>query len=319
MISGEGKFFELVRCESDEEWREERRKGIGGSDVAAIMELSPYSTPYRVFLDKVQGRSEDVSGKPAVVWGNILEPVVGKHYAEAHPDREVRRVNAMVRSIARPWAQASLDYEVRDPEDGWGVLEIKTAGLRRSRDWAEEVPVYYQTQVAHYLSVTGRGFADVAVLIGGQDYREYRIYRDEEDVQAVEAAVDAFWRDSVEAGIPPEPVGSDAPAVLSRHAEPGGEYLVSDTTPQLLRRYLLAKEERDAAEAKLGRLGAKLKEAIGDAKGIECPEGRMTWTRAERSTFDAKAFDAAHPGMRDGFMTKKVCDGGLRWHPSGRD
>ena len=197
MISGEGKLFDLVRCDSDEAWREERRKGIGGSDVAAIMGLSAYRTPYQVWLDKVQGVHDDISDKPAVVWGNILEHIIGEYYAQEHPDRTVRRVNGMMRSIARPWAQASLDYEVRDPELGWGILEIKTAGWRREDDWADGVPVYYQTQVAHYLSVSGRPFADVAVLIAGQDYREYRVMRDEEDIETVNRAVDEFWHGNV--------------------------------------------------------------------------------------------------------------------------
>ena len=158
MISGENQHFTLVRCESDEDWLAERRKGIGGSDVAAIMGLSAYSTPYQVWLEKTQGIHEDISEKPAVMWGNILEPVVGEHYMDCHPDRHVRRVNAIARSIGRPWAQASLDYEVRDPELGWGVLEIKTAGWRREQDWEDGTWV--------------GGYLPIAVNVSGATARE---------------------------------------------------------------------------------------------------------------------------------------------------
>lgn len=315
MISGEGKLFDLVRCESDEDWLAERRKGIGGSDVAAIMGLSAYSTPYQVWLEKTRGIHEDISDKPSVIWGNILEPVVGEHYMDCHPDRHVRRVNAIARSVERPWAQASLDYEVHDPELGWGVLEIKTAGWRREQDWEDGVPVYYQTQVAHYLSVTGRPFADVAVLIAGQDYREYRVMRDEEDVAAVEAAVDEFWHEYVEDGIAPEAEALDGAAVFAAHSAPGCDYLESESNPSLLIRWLLAKEELDRAKSEYERLTAELKELVGDARGIDCPDGRLTWNRLERTYIDTGRLRSEQPDLLAEYQTTKEVDGGLRWKP----
>ena len=315
MISGENQRFTLVRCESDEDWLAERRKGIGGSDVAAIMGLSAYSTPYQVWLEKTRGIHDDISEKPAVMWGNILEPVVGEHYMDCHPDRHVRRVNAIARSIGRPWAQASLDYEVHDPELGWGVLEIKTAGWRRESDWEEGVPVYYQTQVAHYLSVTGRPFADVAVLIAGQDYREYRVMRDEEDIETVNRAVDEFWEMHVESGVAPDVDAPDTCYVFEAHPEPGAEYVeVSDAkTADLLNRWLSAKAELDYAKKQVDDLGAKLKGVIGDNRGLESKVGKLTWVRSERSTFDSKSFRAEHPDMFKTYTIKRLSDGGLRW------
>lgn len=315
MISGEGKVFTLVRCDSDEEWREERRKGIGGSDVAAIMGLSAYRTPYQVWLDKVQGISDDISEKPAVVWGNILEHIIGEYYASQHPDRSVRRVNGMMRSIARPWAQASLDYEVRDPDLGWGVLEVKTAGWRREDDWSDGVPIYYATQVAHYLSVSGRPFADVAVLIAGQDYREYRVMRDEEDVETVNRAVDEFWHGNVESGVAPDVDAPDNRYVFEAHPEPGEGYVEvsEDKTADLLNRWVSAKADLDYAKERVEELSAKLKGVIGDNRGLEVSTGRLTWNRFERSSFDTKRFRAEHPELVKAYTTKRLSDGGLRW------
>ena len=315
MISGEGKLFDLVRCDSDEAWREERRKGIGGSDVAAIMGLSAYRTPYQVWLDKVQGVHDDISGKPAVVWGNILEHIIGEYYASQHPESSVRRVNGLMRSIERPWAQASLDYEVRDPELGWGVLEVKTAGWRREDDWSDGVPIYYATQVAHYLSVSGRPFADVAVLIAGQDYREYRVMRDEEDIETVNRAVDEFWHGHVESGVAPDVDAPDNRYVFEAHPEPGAEYVeVSEAkTADLLNRWLSAKAELDYAKGRVDELSAKLKDVIGDNRGLESKNGRLTWNRFERGTFDSKSFRSEHPEMFKTYTIKRLSDGGLRW------
>lgn len=316
-IEGEGTLFTLRRFHGDADevsaqWLDARREGVGGSDVAAIMGLSRYSTPYKVYQDKVLGIHEDISDRPAVHWGNVLEPVVGAEYAANHTDRTVRRVNGIATSVARPWAQASLDYEVRDPDRGWGVLEIKTAGLRRADDWAEGVPIYYQTQVAHYLSVTGRPFADVAVLIGGSDYREFRIERDEDDIAAVNEAVDRFWHDNVEGGSAPEVGAQDVGATFLSHREPTAEMIEMDGVPMEVTRYRMAKDALDDAKRNCDSWAALVRELIGDADGIECPGLRVRWLRGERGRFDRKRFDAEHPGLYEQYVTRAPSDMGLR-------
>lgn len=315
-VKGEGTLFTLVRTpDGDREaWLDQRRKGVGGSDVAAIMGLSPYRGAYEVWAEK-SGLIEapDISDKPAVVWGNILEPVVGDHYAENHPDREVRRLNAVCQSIERPWAQASLDYEVKDPELGWGVLEIKTAGQRSEGKWDDGVPLFYQTQVAHYLSVTGRAFADVAVLIGGQDYREYRIMRDEDDIRAVESAVDEFWQ-RVQTGDEPPVDGSpgEAEALLKRHQTSDGEVWDCGDMPREVADYIYYKETADAAKERLEKAGNALKRLIGDHKGIKCPDYIVTWPRGTRKTFDSKRFMADHPDLYEQYANVGPSNSGIR-------
>lgn len=324
MISGEHEAFELVRAEGEteeelrESWLKIRRAGVGGSDVAAIMGLSPWRTAYEVWVEKLTGALEDISDKPAVHWGNRLEALVGDEYRKSHQDRIVRRVNAVARSIARPWAQASLDFEVKDPDLGWGVLEIKTAGYRSANHWDEGVPTFYLTQVTHYLSITGRPFADVAVLIGGQDYREYRIMRDADDVAAVDKAVDEFWHTNVEGGVEPEVTGTDGPSVFSMHPDPG-DVVELGSTPLALSRYQLACVEYDAAKKERDRWGAKLKAEIGDAKGWQTPAGKVLWQRGQRSRFDSKRFKADHPDLNDEYTVTSQVDGGLRFYPAKED
>lgn len=315
-VKGEGTLFTLVRTpDGDREaWLDQRRKGVGGSDVAAIMGLSPYRGAYEVWAEK-SGLIEapDISDKPAVIWGNILESVIGDHYAESHPDREVRRLNAVCQSIERPWAQASLDYEVKDPDLGWGVLEIKTAGQRSEGKWDDGVPLFYQTQVAHYLSVTGRQFADVAVLIGGQDYREYRIMRDEDDMRAVESAVDEFWR-RVQTGEEPHVDGSpgEAEALFKLHQTSDGEVWDCGDMPREVADYIYYKETADAAKDRLEKAGNALKRLIGDRKGIKCPDYIVTWPRGTRKTFDKKRFMTEHPDLYEQYVNVGPSNSGIR-------
>lgn len=315
-VKGEGSLFELVRTPDGDRdaWLEQRRKGVGGSDVAAIMGLSPYRGAYEVWAEKMGlVEAPDISDKPAVTWGNVLEPVVGRHYAENHPDRDVRRLNAVCRSIARPWAQASLDYEVRDPGLGWGVLEIKTAGLRSAGHWEDGVPLFYQTQVAHYLSVTGRPFADVAVLIGGQDYREYRIMRDEGDIAAVDGAVDAFW-ERVRTGEEPPADGSpgEAEALFRRHPKDDGEVWECPGMPVEVADYVYCKEVADAAKKRLDAASDALKQLIGERRGIACDGYVVTWARGTKKRFDSKAFREDHPDLYGAYTTEGPANMGLR-------
>lgn len=285
-IVGENKYFTLIRTpEGDNDaWLEQRRKGIGGSDVAAIMGLSHYRGPYEVWAEKLGYiPPADLSDNEAVEWGNILEPVVGNHYASLHPDRIVRRVNAVCQSIERHHAQASLDYEVKDPELGWGILEIKTASLYREHDWDEGVPLHYITQITHYMSVTGRKFADVAVLIGGQIYKEFRVMRDEDDIRAVNKEVDDFWSMVVDDVEPPiGEIGAELKALAAKHRKPG-EYIDKDATPKEALDWLKAKELCDSAKKRLQAATNKLCQLIGDDRGITTPDGRFTWSRYERN------------------------------------
>ena len=185
--------------EINKQWVEARKNGVGGSDVASIMGLNKYSSPLNVWLVKT-GREEspDLSNNQAVEWGNRLEDVVADKFADEHPELQVRRRNATMVSIKRPWAFANIDRWVTDGKGNVGILEVKTVGMRRAADWDSGVPLYYLTQVMHYMSVTGYKYAWVAVLIGGQEFREYYIERDEQDIQAINDAVDTFWRDFVE-------------------------------------------------------------------------------------------------------------------------
>lgn len=314
-VQGEGKIFTLYRCKDNDEWLKIRKQGIGGSDVAAIMGLSPWGSPYKVWADKVLDISENISGKPAVQWGNILEPVVGNHYQELHKDRKIRRLNAVCRSIARPWAQASLDYEIEDKDLGWGILEIKTAGLRSADKWDDGVPLFYQTQITHYMSVTGRTFADVAVLIGGSDYREYRILRDENDIKVVNEYVDNFWHENVENGIEPDVIGIDNSVLFQGHKSSDGEMIIADShLDNLISLWQSYKDQDKTIVSKEKEIEAKIKQAIGNARGVDSSIGKVTWIRSKSNRLDTKALKEKYPNLVETFSKTVDRDGGLRFN-----
>lgn len=302
--------------EINKQWVEARKNGIGGSDVASIMGLNKYSSPLNVWLVKT-GREEspDLSDNQAVEWGNRLEDVVADKFADEHPELQVRRRNATMVSIKRPWAFANIDRWVTDGKGNVGILEVKTVGMRRAADWDNGVPLYYLTQVMHYMSVTGYKYAWVAVLIGGQEFREYYIERDEADIKAINDAVDTFWRDFVETDTAPALIGNDpeANALLFQHSDPSQEFIsMLDEDVSMLDELQEIKDQMDDLKHRKTLIENQIKDLIGDSKGIETETKRITWVRSTRSSFDKKAFDAAHPGITNDYMKTSVTNGGIR-------
>ena len=169
---------------SREDWLEVRKSGIGSSDAAASVGLSPYQSMLELWLVKT-GRD---AGLPKIdpndesspmYWGTLLEPIVAAHYTKRTGNR-VRKINAVLQhpDPDKHWMLANIDREVVG-DSTVQILECKTAGEFGSRLWCDGVPEYVQLQVQHQLAVTGKAAADVCVLICGQEIRVYRVDRDE--------------------------------------------------------------------------------------------------------------------------------------------
>lgn len=302
-----------------ERWLELRRQGVGGSDVAALMGLSPWKGPVELWLEKTgRAEPEDVSGRPEVEWGTRLEHVIARAYAERHPSSRVTYPGPFLRSCERPWAQASLDGLVEDPERGVGVLEVKTG--HRRRDWegpAGELrpPLRYLCQVCHYMSVSGAEWADFAVLVDGSDYLELTVRRDEEDVAAVDAAVDAFWS-HVRDGTSPAPAATDASALALLHPQPPEPvYLEADEpTRVLVMAWVSAKERAREADEYLKGVTARLEAAMGDADRVAVDAGEVRWGRGTVRRLDTERLKAERPDIYERYLVERPRNGGLRWH-----
>ncbi|MGZ8258117.1 MAG: YqaJ viral recombinase family nuclease, partial [Methylotenera sp.] len=179
---------------SREEWLSVRGRGVGSSDAAVAVGLSPYKSPLKLWLEKTDRQlAPDLAANDAVFWGTTLEHIIATVYAE-RTGVKVRRLNAVLQHPEYPFMLANLDRVVQHPTDGNGILEVKTAGVNSARFWEDGVPESYQCQVLHQLAVTGKAWCDVAVLIGGQDFRVYRVVRDEEKIADLIEREVKFWQ-----------------------------------------------------------------------------------------------------------------------------
>lgn len=276
---------------SRNEWLAKRRLGIGGSDAAAILGASRYKTRADVWLDKT-GRAADIEENEPMHWGNVLEPVVRNEYV-ARTGRDVTQP-PMMASEHFPWMLANLDGVSGDR-----ILEIKTA--RNDAGWGEpgsdEIPLEYSAQVHHYMIVTGLVMADVAVLIGGSDFRIYTVEADRELHLAMIDREREFWH-LVETDTMPEPV--DAREVQALFAKDNGATVqASEAVYLACQRLKSVKDNLKQIDAEKDLLEGQIKLAIGEAAALELDGMTLaTWKAAKDSSrFDTDAFKVAHPEL----------------------
>lgn len=193
---------------SRSEWLEARRRGIGGSDVSAIMGLNPYRSALAVYMDKVGAVPVDAETmSEQAYWGTVLEEPIARRFAELHPELTVRRNNHILINTDYPFAIANIDREIRDGDETYG-LEIKTVGVRGAKFWEDDdIPLPYVLQVTHYMMVTGWKKFYIAALVGGQQYIERVVLRDEDIIQTL-AAREREFHELIINQTPPEADGS---------------------------------------------------------------------------------------------------------------
>ena len=155
--------LEIIRLEHNSpEWLNYRRTGIGGSDAAAILGLSPFKTNVEVWEEKVGLREpKDISDNPAVKYGKEAEDIRRQLFALDYPELEVTADKTVV--YRRGFMFASLDGDLKKKDTGeLGIYEGKTTELHRRADlmkWTGRVPDYYYVQLLHYFITTERAFS----------------------------------------------------------------------------------------------------------------------------------------------------------------
>lgn len=287
-----------------EDWLAVRKNGIGGSDAAAAVGLSPYMSPLELWLIKT-GRDANLPKPDAgdttepVYWGTLLEPIVAASYTRQTGHR-IRRVNAVLQHPQIPFMLANIDREVVGNRDVQ-LLECKTAGEFGARLWRDGVPEYVQLQVQHQLAVTGRQAADVAVLLCGQKLEVHRVARDDGLIARLIELEAAFWR-YVETGTPPPADGSESADRALRCLYPGaggtvdftGDRSLSSTFADLA----AVRAEIESRQTVESKLKQTIQQAMGEADRAEFETGSVSFRRSrDGSGIDLQRLLADHPEL----------------------
>lgn len=283
---------------SHSEWLEQRRKGIGGSDAAAIMGLNPWKSTIDVWLDKT-GQYEEKEEKGTnekTYWGNVLEDVVAKEFS-IRTGLKVRRKNAILQHKDYPFMLANVDRFIVGERAG---LECKTTGQFAAKEWDNGIPVYYNLQVQHYMAVTGYPLWYVAVLIGGQEFRWYTVQRDEELIKELIQKEVEFWH-MVENNIMPPLDGSEASSEILKklypQAEEGKQIDLPFDAFELIQKLDEITEKEKEITYQKDEIVNKLKEMLGDAEQGQVHGRIVTWRNYATKRLDSKKLQKERPDI----------------------
>lgn len=270
----------------EEEWLAYRRRGIGGSDVAAIMGISPFRTARDLYFDKLNiAPVEDNEGNwVAMEMGHLLEDLVAKIF-QKRTGYPVYQIKKMFYHPDYPFMLADLDYFVTLPDGSTAILEIKTTNYNARDHWwldgKESVPIYYETQGRHYMAVMDIDRIFYCCLYGNNENETIirEIKRDmayEEEMIFLE---ENFWKNHVQIQVPP-PYTEDGDLILQSTRRYSG--LANETAPELqlsletaskLARYLQLQEEKKNAEKQSKQIEndmQRLKAMIVAEMGASC-------------------------------------------------
>lgn len=282
-------------------WLRARRQGIGASDVAAVVGVSPYQGPLHVWLSKTG--QYDPPPSAAMRWGTRFEDDVLAEYIERNPGKAVTPSPGMYADPTAPWRLASLDGEALD-EDGLTVVEIKTGQSRWTSDetWGEpgtdEIPLHYLCQVTWQCLVRQALRWELAFLpLDDLDgYAEYRGQFSPELAERLVTRVTAFRTACILTGVEPEADSlADTTAVLT--AMRTGRRPVT-TTAELPPEALLWQQgyeanhraiaEFTAAKAGYGNLLRQALLAAGAEQGYVGGQWVASWTTSQTGKHSLK-------------------------------
>ena len=253
---------------------------IGGSDIAVILNLSPYKTSLELYKEKI-GETPPFEGNLLTTAGTIMEAAISDLY-EHVSGRKVRKSNIVHAHPKHDFLTANLDRVVVGEKR---IVEIKNVSRNAAQQWGEsgtdQVPMHYLMQVHHYLLVMDYPDADLVAYFGGGDLGIYPIKRSPDmDAIIIDAAA-AFW-ECVQTKTPPVFDANHPRAVEAlKRIYPGTDGTTVQGDEKLL---AWSEVERDAGVQKARyeevQDGAKahLLAAMGEASVLTLPDG-SSYTR----------------------------------------
>lgn len=261
-----------------------RKHGIGASEIAAVLGMSPWSTPLEVWMRKsTPTRGPLVEPKPTVntTLGHVLEPALRQHYID-ETGIEVVEGETMQHPIY-PHVLATPDGLSIDGRSG---LEIKCVGSRMVwRDWqdGEVLPPYVKAQCYLNLAVTGREFWDVAAHLGGTDFQIFNVRANAEIQNEMVQAAHDFWCDYVLTDTEPPCDDPEKVALYLKafYKKTEGKVIEQPTDTRefhdLCKSLKAAQDTEKRATEEVKKIKNLLSRQIGNNHGIETSLAKVTW------------------------------------------
>jgi len=280
------------------DFTQDRSKYIGGSDIGAILGLSPFKSPLAVWMEKTGKEVKTVDSLP-LRFGSFVEEFVANEYAKA-TGFALRHDESIYIHPDYSYMSAHIDRFVHTDgldQAATKILECKTANPFSRAQWGEpgsdQIPLHYLTQVTWYLAITGIERADIAVLIGNTDFRIYTILRDPELENLVLEKAHHFWHEHVLKDIPPPAQTPEDCQLLFQRSDPSKTLEANAETLALLERLQTLHYQGNACEEEITALKTQIMAQMQDAE-VLAHQGQVlaTWKAPKASyRLDAKRLE----------------------------
>ena len=299
-----------IKTNTHEEWLEERKKSLGGSDVGAVLGMSEYSSPYTIWAEKT-GKLPPFEGNEWTKLGNDLEGYVAQRFTEASGLKVVND-KATWRNDKYPHLHANIDRRVVGMKAG---VECKLTSEFNAKKYKNgEFPDRFYAQCVEYLAVTELERWFLAVLIYGKGIKIYQmtripddvvpewceasVYVDDGEIEALVKATADFW-EYVKSDQAPMTDGSDSTTetLKTLYPESNGDTVSLMAYESDLQQFMTLSSLLDDVKKQKEEVANRIKAFMGEASKGESTKYKVTWSSYMRSSFDHKSFAKDNPDI----------------------
>lgn len=285
----------------------DRAKYLGGSDIAAVLGLSPWRTPVQLWKDKTTPRVEGpVSNvkKRGIRWESVVSEMLVERLVELGYTVEVVAANKRYKDPVYPWMASEIDFEVKlNGSDEITNVELKTVHPFKTKEWgdsgSDDLPVWYTAQAMWGLGITGRAGCFVAALFGADELRVFPVAADPETILGMRDRAVNFWVNHVQTGVAPDPTLIGDLDILFPTDSEKNQLLADEELAQRVLRLRAINIELKAREAEYDALEFEIRRTMQDCTQIIMPNGKLAveWKNKSGSWFDETACKEADPKM----------------------
>lgn len=299
-----------------DQWLAARRRGITASEIAVILGISPFDSPFNLFWRK-RGDLPEGYDNTAMSLGRHLEPWIADQWAADHPEFHIGPTG-LWQSEARPWQMATPDRFLWDKAAGehdWrehdSLLEIKSSGTYDGwgEDGTDHIPPYYRAQVLWQLDTLGLQTAHVTCFfLGTRTRRDYMVARDDTDLELMRKAALEFLQ-RLEQGEPPDIDHHTATLHALKALHPDLDDDEVTVPNDVAEDYRRARQALKSAQEQADLAENRLRSAMGSAQRAVDTSGEKVCSRSiyERTGLDTKRLTKDHPWVRD-YQTTSTID-----------
>lgn len=284
----------IIKPKSHDEWLKAREAGIGASEVAAILGLSPWETPFSLWLKKTH-QVPPTEETDAMRRGHYLEDAVVQWWMHETGEQVIKASAADIIYVhpEHPYMRVTPDRIVKGRKK---ILEVKSTAI----SMGESIPDYYLAQVTYQMYVTGIHQAELIYIQGGLTFGRFIVEYDEAFANFIASEVQKFWIENVLGGKEPDAINVSDLAVKVPKSTPEKSIRADDTATAQIAEIREKKAQYEALGKEIETLQDSLKMYMTDSEAILDETGAVliTWKSGkDKTSFDSKTFATENPEL----------------------